>query len=58
MISNVFSSNPTNYDHSTFGKRKRKELKNCRITEANGAEITSPHILDMTDCNFESKVPP
>lgn len=41
-----------------LGKEKGKNFKNCRITEANGAEITSPHILDMTDCNFESKGPP
>lgn len=41
-----------------LGKEKGKNFKNCRITEANGAEITSPHILDMTDFNFESKGPP
>ena len=54
MILNVFNSNPANCDHYTFGKRKKKN-KNCRITEASGAEITFPPILDITDCNFELK---
>lgn len=37
-----------------LGKEKGK-TKNCRITEACGAEITFPPILDITDCNFELK---
>lgn len=37
-----------------LGKEKGKN-KNCRITEASGAEITFPPILVITDCNFELK---